>query len=180
MSNANGSWGDYEDAVEQTQKHITSRSLGALESNGRSLKPVLIHSNLWEGNCGTSLETADIKILNARSHYGHFEAGFGIGRSENVIFRSKTYIRHYLRNSGLSEPADEFDDRNRLYCLPHNITLPLYTPARLVCPREVRWRAYRAGLSLLIVCMALEDMLVLINKYGPKENGDRVEVAICG
>ena len=134
---ANGPWRDYEFAVEQTQKHVIPRLLGALESDGRSLKPVLIHGNLWEGNCGTSLETGDIKIFDAGSYYGHSEAELGIWRSENVRFRSKTYMRQYLRNHGLSEPADEFDDRNRLYCLPHNITHSIHQPGSYVREKYV-------------------------------------------
>ncbi len=95
---ANGPWTKYEVAVEQTQEHVIPRLLGGLESNGRSVKPVLIHGNLWEGNCGTSLETDDIKIFDAGSYYRHSEAENRIWRGENVRFRSKTYMRQYLRS----------------------------------------------------------------------------------
>lgn len=33
------------------------------------------------------------------------------------VFRAKIYTRHYLRKCPAAEPADEFDDRNRLYNL---------------------------------------------------------------
>ncbi len=93
---ANLPWREYENAVEQTQEHVIPRLLGALESNGRSVKPALIHGNLWEGQCGTSLETGDIKIFDAGAYYGHSEAEIGIWQSENVRFGAKTYMRRWL------------------------------------------------------------------------------------
>lgn len=42
---------------------------------------------------------------------GHWRCEF------SSVFRSKVYTRHYLRNYPAAEPADEFDDRNRLYSL---------------------------------------------------------------
>ena len=118
---ANGSWKEYEDAFEKTQKHVIPRLLGALESEGRTLIPKLIHGNLKEENCGTSLETGDIQIYDACSYYAHSEMDVAMWRSERVRFRSKTYTRQYLRNVGISEPADEFDDRIRLYSIKHTI-----------------------------------------------------------
>lgn len=116
-----GPWKEFEDAVEETITHVIPRLLGVLESDGRTVKPCLIHGNMWEGNCATSLETGDILIFDAGCIYGHNELELGMWRSERVRFRSKTYMRQYLRNFGISEPADEFDDRNRLYCIKHNI-----------------------------------------------------------
>lgn len=117
----NGRWTEYEDAVTKTRTIVIPRLLGALETEGRTLVPKLIHGNLWEENCGTSLETGEVQIFDACSFYAHSEMELGMWRSERVRFRSKTYMRQYLRNVGISEPADEFDDRNRLYAVNHNI-----------------------------------------------------------
>lgn len=35
----------------------------------------------------------------------------------NTFFRSKSYMAAYLRQFPVSEPVDEFDDRNRLYSI---------------------------------------------------------------
>ncbi|CAF9905963.1 hypothetical protein IMSHALPRED_004032 [Imshaugia aleurites] len=145
----NGRWKEYEDAVTKTRTVVIPRLLGALETEGRTIVPKLIHGNLWEENCGTSLETGEVQIFDACSFYAHSEMELGMWRSERVRFRSKTYMRQYLRNVGISEPADEFDDRNRLYAVNFNIN------------RSTRKASY-------VREKALDDMLFLINKYGSK------------
>lgn len=49
----NGPWKELEDIVDRTVQEVIPRLLGALESEGRSVKPCLIHGDLWEGNIGT-------------------------------------------------------------------------------------------------------------------------------
>lgn len=125
---ANGPWKEFEVAVEKTHKYVIPRLLGALQSDGRTLIPKLIHGNLTEENCGTNLENGEILISEACSYYAHSEMEVGIWRSERVRFRSRTYMREYLRNVGISEPEDEFDDRNRLYSVKHQIVYSIQYP----------------------------------------------------
>lgn len=117
---ANGPSEELEQAFDKTQKYVIPRLLGALESEGRTVVPKLIHGHLWEENIGTSLETGEIQIYDASSFYAHSEMELGLWRSERVRLRSKTYMRQYLRDVGISEPANEFDDRNRLYAIKHH------------------------------------------------------------
>lgn len=124
----NGPWKEFEVAVEKTHKYVIPRLLGALQSEGRTLVPRLIHGNLTEENCGTSLENGEIVIFDACSFYAHSEMEVGIWRSERVRLRSRTYMREYLRHIGISEPADEFDDRNRLYAIKHQIVYSVQNP----------------------------------------------------
>ena len=125
---ANGPWEEFEVAVKKTHQYVIPRLLGALQSDGRKLVPKLIHGNLTEENCGTSLESGEIMIFDACSFYAHSEMEVGIWRSERVRFRSRTYMREYLRNVGISAPEDEFDDRNRLYSVKHQIIYSIQYP----------------------------------------------------
>jgi protein-ribulosamine 3-kinase len=45
--------------------HVIPRLIGNLERDGRSIKPCLIHGDLWEGNIGTVQETGDIYIYDS-------------------------------------------------------------------------------------------------------------------
>ena len=58
-------------------KSVIPRLIGALEINGRSIKPCLIHADLWEGNTGTSYETGNIYIFDSGAYYAHNEMEIG-------------------------------------------------------------------------------------------------------
>jgi protein-ribulosamine 3-kinase len=118
---ANGTWKELEIAIDHVVAHVIPHLLGALETNGRSLKPSLIHGDLWEGNVGTNLETGDIVLFDAGSYYAHNEMELGIWREEWNGFRRKSYIQAYLRDFPPAEPVEEFDDRNRLYNIKYNL-----------------------------------------------------------
>ena len=111
----NGPWKELEDLAERVVQEVVPRLLGALESDGRSIKPCLIHGDLWEGNIGTDIETGNIYIFDACSYYAHNEMEIGMWRTEHHRMKAKAYKCEYLRNMEPSEPVDEWDDRNRLY-----------------------------------------------------------------
>ena len=111
----NGPWKELEDLARRVMKEVIPRLLGTLESDGRSVKPCLIHGDLWEGNIGTDLDTGNIYIFDACSYYAHNEMEIGMWRTEHHRMKANVYKREYLRNMEPSEPADEWDDRNRLY-----------------------------------------------------------------
>ena len=48
----NGSWPELDAACSQLIEVVISRLLGALQSDGRDIKPSLIHGDLWERNIG--------------------------------------------------------------------------------------------------------------------------------
>lgn len=50
---ANGEWPELEAAAEQVITGVIPRLLGILQSDGRELKPSLIHGDCWEGDCTT-------------------------------------------------------------------------------------------------------------------------------
>lgn len=114
----NGYWVELAVASLQVVEVVIPRLLGALQSQGRSIKPALIHGDLWEDNVGISLKTYDAVIFDPGSIYAHNEMEFGTWRcSWANHFRSPQYLQEYKRHIPPSEPADEWDDRNRLYSL---------------------------------------------------------------
>lgn len=112
----NGTWNDLEEVVEKVKTIVLPKLLGPLESEGRSIKPSLIHGDLWDGNVGIAYETGEIYAFDAGAYYAHNEMEVGMWRGEvNKVLRDKVYLKEYLSNIGVSEPVHQFDDRSRLY-----------------------------------------------------------------
>lgn len=117
----NGPWPELEQIAAITISRVIPRLIGALEKNGRSVKPSLIHADLWEGNTGTLLETGDIVLFDPGSYYAHNEMEIGDWRCPYNKIHSAVYTETYLRHYGMSEPIEEWDDRNRMYSVYYNI-----------------------------------------------------------
>jgi len=49
------------------------RYLGPLESEGRSIKPCLIHSDLWPGNIKPRISSDELCMYDACAYWGHHE-----------------------------------------------------------------------------------------------------------
>jgi len=108
---------DIEMNGEWKELQAISKLLGALEKEGSSVKPCLIHGDLWEGNIGTDFETGKVYIFDAAAFYAHNEMEIGMWRRKKLGLGAKEYMQEYMRHFDISEPADQFDDRNRLYCI---------------------------------------------------------------
>jgi protein-ribulosamine 3-kinase len=115
----NGRWPEYDAACEQLIKGVIPRLLGALQSEGRSIKPALVHGDLWEGNVATDLETGNVVLFDFdECMYAHNEIEMGTWRCRWAThFTSPIYMEAYKKEIEPSEPAEEFDDRNRLYAI---------------------------------------------------------------
>lgn len=124
---SNGADEDYEKTFETLKTKVIPMVLNPLQSDGRSLKPALIHGDLWEENTGTDLITGEPMVFDAAAHYAHNEFELGMWRRDVVRF-SNPFFRQYLRHVPPSEPREQWDDRNRLYSikydLAHSIALP--------------------------------------------------------
>ncbi len=131
----NGSWPELDQVGERTISHVIPRLLLPLESDGRSVKPSLIHADLWEGNTGTSYESGDIILFDAGSYYAHNEMEIGDWRCPYNKVNSKIYTKTYLRHFGMSEPIEDWDDRNRLYSVYFDI---IYSVNHMAHGRGVR------------------------------------------
>ncbi|ROW00291.1 hypothetical protein VMCG_07252 [Cytospora schulzeri] len=111
----NGHWKLYEDVVKVALDGLIPRLLDVLTENGRSIRPVLIHGDLWESNIGTEEATDEIYFWDACAYYAHHERDVAIWRCAHHRMTDEKYRDEYFKNYPPSEPMEEADDRNRLY-----------------------------------------------------------------
>ena len=117
----NGYWEELDEVERRVLLHVIPRLIGALETDGRVVKPCLIHGDLWEGNTRTSYETGDLFVFDAGSFYAHNELEIGDWRCPYNKISAKIYTKTYLKFFGMSDPAEEWDDRNRMYSVYYDI-----------------------------------------------------------
>lgn len=53
--------------------NIIPRLLRPLETEGRAIKPSLLHGDLWTGNIATDLATGKPLVFDSSTYYGHHE-----------------------------------------------------------------------------------------------------------
>ncbi|KAL9065891.1 MAG: hypothetical protein Q9161_007944 [Pseudevernia consocians] len=94
------------------------RNIGE-QSEGRVLKPCLIHGDCWDG---------EAFIFDACSFYGHNEYDIGNWRAPRHSLSNETYMRDYKSRFPASPPEDDWDARNLLYSLTFNISNTIYIP----------------------------------------------------
>ncbi|KAL4880706.1 Fructosamine kinase-domain-containing protein [Aspergillus karnatakaensis] len=151
----NGVWEDLNILAERALELVIPRLIGALEAEGRRVKPCLIHADLWEGNTGTSLETGRIHIFESAAFYAHNEMETGNWRCTYNKIHNKVYTLTYLRHFAPSEPRQEWDDRNRMYSVYYNV---IYSVNHKSQGAAVRQTAY-------------DDLYYLVDKSAPFEEG---------
>ena len=117
----NGPQPEYEAYYKEFVRKVVPQILEPLQSDGRSVKPCLIHGDLWEENTGINLETGKPVIFDACVMYAHNEMELGMWRNGRFRF-GKAFFRHYLGLMPPSEPAEQFDDRNRLYAMKYALS----------------------------------------------------------
>ena len=122
-SNANGKWQQLEEVLSKTYQEVIPKLLGKLR-----IEPCLIHGDLWEGNIGTDVKTGNLYIFDSCAYYAHHEMEIGMWRVDHHKMKAKAFKREYLRNTDISEPIDEFDDRNRLYSIKTKLMYSAHVP----------------------------------------------------
>ncbi|KAB2101247.1 hypothetical protein AG0111_0g10247 [Alternaria gaisen] len=106
-------WPEFETVSERTLSHVIPRLLGALERDGRQIKPSLIHGDLWEGNVGTDLSNGNVYIFDAGTYYAHHE--MDIAHYPGSIVRETTYNDMcYLVDKYAPYPTEEEPPRSRV------------------------------------------------------------------
>jgi protein-ribulosamine 3-kinase len=143
----NGFWKELDDIVQTTLEKLIPRLLDTLVAEGRTIKPCLIHGDLWESNIGTDVRTGEIFIYDACAYYAHHEKEVGIWRCEHHQMHDEDYRNEYFKNVEPSEPIEEFDDRNRLYSVETLFMISAHFPGSVNRQR------------------ALDELTWLINKY---------------
>lgn len=123
----NGPWHEFDSAFAKLKAETIPRLLEPLQAGGRYLKPCLVHGDLWDENTGVDADSGEPVVFDASCMYAHNEYDIGMWRRKVVRF-NKPYIRQYLMRFPPSEPADQWDDRNRLYSIKfnfgHSISFP--------------------------------------------------------
>jgi protein-ribulosamine 3-kinase len=121
-------WPAFDIVCKLTLEKVVPRLLIPLQSEGRTLKPCLIHGDCWDGNTATDAITGEAFVFDACSFYGHNEYDTGNWRAPRHRLSNKAYIENYKKQFPVSEPAEDWDVRNLLYSLPFNIGNAIYIP----------------------------------------------------
>ena len=132
--------------------------LEPLQAEGRILKPSLVHGDLWEGNTSTEAESHQPKIFDPAVFYAHNEYDFAAWRSDNVPFGAP-YYQEYFKYIPVSEPKEQWDDRNKLYAIRGEVHHSSLWPTLRESQRKIgkSWKiivifvGQRADISNLIV-----------------------------
>ncbi|KAK5636840.1 hypothetical protein RRF57_012552 [Xylaria bambusicola] len=150
-NHVNGYWPEFDQACKQLIEGVIPRLLGVLQSEGRTIKPTLVHGDLWEGNVATDMNTGTVIAFDFdECMYAHNEIELGTWRCRwATYFNSPIYLQAYQQEIEPSEPVEEFDDRNRLYAIK-----------AAICDSA----GHRGSVSRQI---AYNDMLFLCEKYAP-------------
>ncbi|KAL1879046.1 hypothetical protein Plec18167_004343 [Paecilomyces lecythidis] len=95
---------------------VIPRLLRPLESDGRSVKPSLIHGDLWYANSGIFVQTGKPVVFDACCFYAHNEYEFGQWRPTCNRFGNE-YLSAYHEYVPKSAPEEDYDGRLDLYKL---------------------------------------------------------------
>ncbi|KAM7201150.1 Fructosamine kinase domain containing protein [Rhypophila sp. PSN 637] len=124
---------------------VIPRLLRPLETDGRSVKPSLVHGDLWYGNSAIDAHSGDSLIFDACCFCAHNE------------FCSKfddRYLEAYHQQADRSEPVEDYDGRLDLYKLRFNV----HVSALFFDNKELREQV-------------LGDMRDLVSRYGGVKEG---------
>ncbi|KAF2232194.1 hypothetical protein EV356DRAFT_450641, partial [Viridothelium virens] len=142
-----GPWDEMECLKSNMLEKVIPRLLRPLETRGRSVKPALVHGDLWCGNVAIDTQTDIPLIYDPSSFYAHNEYELGNWRPERNKF-SRSYFNAYHTHMPKAEPEDDYDDRNALYSMRFNLhaaaLFPKLTNFRTMCTDEMK----RLGLPM--------------------------------
>ncbi|OBT61184.1 hypothetical protein VE03_09437 [Pseudogymnoascus sp. 23342-1-I1] len=118
-TNFDGPWEEMERLKSAMIEKVIPRLLRPMESNGRFIKPSLVHGDLWYGNAAVDSETGRPLVYDPSSFYATNHE-LGNWRPDRNKF-DKNYFLEYHSLVGKSEPVDDYDDRNALYGMRFNL-----------------------------------------------------------
>ncbi|KAJ5110528.1 hypothetical protein N7532_001063 [Penicillium argentinense] len=97
-------------------ERVIPRLLRPLESEGRVVKPSLIHGDLWYANAGIDVDSDQPLVFDACCFFAHNEYEFGQWRPACNRFGDE-YIAAYSKFAQISPPEEDFEGRLDLYRL---------------------------------------------------------------
>lgn len=118
---------EFEVLKEAILEKVIPRLLQPLETGGRSIKPCLIHSDLWPGNVKPDVHSGEMLIFDACAFWGHNEAELGAWRAPRYRM-GHPFLKEYQKVMGISEPQGDWDDRNALYALRYDLLVSALFP----------------------------------------------------
>ena len=80
----NPPWPEFEHIKRLTKTIVIPPLLRPLQSDGRNIKPCLVHGGLWDGNTATDLETGEPFILTGRHFMPTMNMRLGIGELHGI------------------------------------------------------------------------------------------------
>ncbi|KGO40716.1 Fructosamine/Ketosamine-3-kinase [Penicillium expansum] len=116
-------------------QRVIPRLLRPLESDGRTVKPSLVHGDLWYANAGINVDTDQPLVFDACSFFAHNECRFSyetptIAYAKHIEFEDEfgqwqpacnrfgdEYVAAYNKFSQISPPEEDFQGRLDLYRL---------------------------------------------------------------
>ncbi|CAJ2512635.1 Uu.00g007540.m01.CDS01 [Anthostomella pinea] len=118
-----GAWPEFR----QICKLILDKVIPLL-SESRTIKPCLVHEDLWDENTATDMEIGEPFAFDAGAFYAHNEYELGNWRAARNKLSARIYVDNYKKNYPPSEPVDEWDDRNLLYPLRYDLGYAILFP----------------------------------------------------
>ncbi|KGO68204.1 Fructosamine/Ketosamine-3-kinase [Penicillium italicum] len=93
---------------------VLPRLLRPLESDGRTVKPSLVHGDLWYANAGIDVDHDQPLVFDACSFFAYNEHEFGQWLPACNRFGNE-YVAAYNTFAQISPPAEDFEGRLDLY-----------------------------------------------------------------
>lgn len=141
-----GRWPEFTAVRQLLFDHVIPCLLNPLQSNERTIKPCLIHGDIWDENCADDMGTGEPFAFDAGSLYAHNEYEIGYWRPPRHRLSNRMYIRAYKKHFPVSEPsklsdtlfesimaltvpAEDWDARNLLYSIRFNISCSVLIPS---------------------------------------------------
>ncbi|KAI1125663.1 Fructosamine kinase-domain-containing protein [Nemania abortiva] len=120
LHSARGPDPELDEVAARFLEKVIPRLLRPLQNGGRSIKPVLVHGDVWPGNVRLDKTTQRVILYDSCCCYGHNELDLAMMREPRYQFTSE-HADKYRELMPPSEPAEDYDDRNAIYAMRDNI-----------------------------------------------------------
>ncbi|KAH8653736.1 Fructosamine kinase-domain-containing protein [Xylariales sp. PMI_506] len=110
---------EFDAVAERFIQVVIPRLLRPLETGGRSIKPSLVHGDVWHGNVQIDIATQQVMLFDSCCCYAHNEFDLSMMREPRYLFTGG-YADKHKEVVRPSEPVGDFDDRNALYAMHGN------------------------------------------------------------